>query len=79
VKVSTDALIEALTHPSLYLSGDENGGVGLHCRDHHDGGWPLAYYDRAGSIYPDHAVANVATIPSLGACAVDHLATQHQE
>ncbi|KAB8186877.1 hypothetical protein FH608_046145 [Nonomuraea phyllanthi] len=78
MKLPVDALLEALTHPCFYLSGDENGGVGLHCRDHHDGGRPLAYYDRAGSICSDPEVANVATIPGLWAVAVDHLSTQHE-
>ena len=40
---------------------------------------PLAYYDRAGSTYPDPEVANVATIPGLWAHAVDHLAAHHRE
>ncbi|MEV0382407.1 hypothetical protein [Nonomuraea sp. NPDC050643] len=75
---AVDLLIEALTHPDLYLMGDEDGGVGIHCRTHHDGGRPLAYYDRTGSAYPDPEVANVSAIPSLWAKAVDHLAGAHQ-
>jgi hypothetical protein len=52
VKVSTNSLIAALTHRSFYLSGDENSGVALRCRDHHNGGRPLAYYDPAATPTP---------------------------
>ena len=80
MKVSTDTLIAALLDPRLYLSGDEDGGVSLHCRDHHDGGRPLAYYyEHAASTHPDAAVAHVVTIPGLWAQAADHLATHHGE
>lgn len=72
-----DALLATLTHPSLYLLGDGNGGVSIHCRHHYDVGRPLAYYDRAGSAYPDPAVVNVATIPGLWTEAVQHLAHGH--
>ncbi|MER7361925.1 hypothetical protein [Nonomuraea wenchangensis] len=74
MKLPVDALVAALTHPSFYLSGDENGGVGICCRDHFDGGRPLAYY---GDTYPDPKVPTVSTIPSLWAHAVDHLARAH--
>lgn len=77
MKVSIDALIAALLHPALYLMGNEDGGVELHCRDHFDGGRPLACYDRSGSGHPDPAVAWVATVPSLWAEAVKHLAGHH--
>ena len=76
MKIPADLLIAALTHPDLYLSGDENGGVELLCRTHRDGGRPIAYY---GDCYPDPGVATVATIPALWATAADHLATQHRE
>lgn len=79
MKISTASLIEAITHRSIYLSGDENGGVALRCRDHHDGGRPLAHYDSAGDTYPDPDVATFTTIPALLATAADHLATQHRE
>lgn len=79
MKISADSLIAALTHPGFYLSGDDNGGVGIHCRDHHDGGRPLAHYDPAGAEYADPAVACVSTIPALWAKAVDHLADRHTE
>lgn len=73
MKLPVDALIEALTHPSLYLTGDEHGGVGLHCSDHFDGGRPLAYYGEP-DMYTD--VPTVSAIPGLWAEAVQHLA-QH--
>lgn len=79
VKAAIDALLEALTHPSLYLSGDEDGGVGLHCHPCFDGGRPLAYYERSGSACVDPAVPTVVTIPGLWAQAADHLATHHRE
>lgn len=79
VKVSTDSLIAALLDPRLYISGDEDGGVSLHCRDHFDGGRPLAHYDRSAGVYPDPEVANVSTIPGLWAAAVQHLAAKHRE
>lgn len=79
MRIPTDALIAALLNPRLHLSGDEDGGVGLHCRDHFDGGRPLAYYDRGDTVYPDPAVPTVATIPGLWAQAVDHLAAHHAE
>lgn len=78
MKVSTDSLIQALTHSGFYLSGDHNGGVGIHCRDHHDGGRPFAYYDPAGAEYPGPAVASVSTIPALWVQASHHLTTHHR-
>jgi hypothetical protein len=71
------ALLGALTHPRLFLSGDENGGISLHCRDHFQQGRPLAYYDHTGETYPDETVACVATIPGLWAEAVKHLQGAH--
>lgn len=78
MKISADALIAALLDQRFHLSGDEDGGVGLHCRPCFDGGRPLAYYERNGSTLSDPEVANVATIPALWATAVDHLATAHR-
>jgi hypothetical protein len=81
VKVSTDSLIAALLHPSLFLDGDEDGGTGLHCRDHNDGGKPVAHYSTVGyhSLYADDPhVACVTTLPSLWAEAVKHLDAHHK-
>lgn len=75
---STDALIAALTHPSLYLMGNEDGGVELLCRDHFDGGRPLACYNSPGDRQADPKVVQVATIPGLWIEAVKHLASGHQ-
>jgi len=75
-----DTLMSALRRPGLYLSGDEDGGIGLHCHDHHDGGRPLAYYSHVGyhSLYADDPhVACVTTIPSLWAEVVKHLTASH--
>ena len=79
MKIATDALISALTDPRFHLSGTEDGAVTLHCRDHFDGGRPLAYYDRGGDTCADPAVPTVSTIPRLWATAVDHLAAMHRE
>ncbi|MEU7831375.1 MULTISPECIES: hypothetical protein [unclassified Nonomuraea] len=79
MKVSTDSLIAALLHPALFLSGDENGDVGLHCHDHFDGGRPLAHYDRGGSTSVDPAVVSVSTLPALWAEAATHLKDHHRE
>lgn len=78
MKVSTDSLIAALLHPRLFLTGDEDGGVGIHCRDHFNIGRPLAYYDHTGMTYPGQAVTSVTTIPSLWAEAVKHLDSEHR-
>jgi hypothetical protein len=59
------------------LIGDENCGVGIECRDHFDGGRPLAYYDSSGEQSPDPAVQNVATIPGLIAAAEVHEHEMH--
>ena len=79
MRVPIDALISALTYPTLYLSGDEDGGVGLHCQHHHDGGRPPRLLRQGRQHLPDPEVANVATIPGLWAHAVDHLAAHHRE
>lgn len=79
MKVAVDSLITALMDPRLYLSGDEDGGVSLHCREHHDGGRPLTYYDRGGSTSIDPAVVNVSTLPALWAEAASHLKDHHRE
>lgn len=57
----------------LWLQGDEDGGVGLRCRGHLDGGRPLAYYDQELRWYPDPLVRVVATVGELletGRCHV---------
>lgn len=78
MKVSTDALIAALLSPHLYLLGDKDGAVSLHCRHHYDGGRPLAHYERNLGTYQDPEVAYVATIPGLWAEAVKHLEASHR-
>ena len=78
MKVSTDALISALLHPRLYLSGDEDGGVSLHCRDHFDGGRPLAYMPGLGA-YEDLKVPTVPSVAALIAEAAKHLHSTHRE
>lgn len=78
MKVSTDSLIAALLHPRLYLMGNEDGGVELHCRDHFDGGRPLAYYDRTTPANTDPRIAYVTTIPGLWAEAVQHVEAFHR-
>lgn len=78
MKVSTDALISALLHPRLYLCGDEDGGVALQCRDHFDGGRPLAYMPGLGA-YEDLKVPTVPTIAALIAEAAKHLSAHHRD
>lgn len=59
----------------FYLSGDENCGVSLYCRDCWDDGRPLAYYDTSGSKQPytdDVLVENVTTISRLLNVATRH-------
>jgi DNA-binding transcriptional regulator YhcF (GntR family) len=68
--------VDALDQPCFRLSGDEDGGVSLHCRDHFDGGWPLAYYG-ANSPYPATEVPAVTTIGQLQDEAARHLASHH--
>lgn len=78
VKISTDSLISALLHPRLYLCGDEDGGVGLHCRDHFDGGRPIAYMPGLGA-YEDLKAPTAPTIAALIAEAAKHLAAHHRD
>lgn len=52
----------------FYLSGDENCGVSLYCRDCWDEGLPLAYYDSNNGNPPyrdDELVENVTTISGV--------------
>ncbi|MCW2915510.1 MAG: hypothetical protein JWN52_3578 [Actinomycetia bacterium] len=60
------------------LVGDEDCGVGIECRDHFDGGRPLAYYSGDASAYADDPeVENVTTISGLLAAAERHEAEVH--
>lgn len=63
----------------FYLSGDENCGVSLYCRDCWDGGRPLAYYDPHGSspYTGDALVENVTTISQLLNVATRHTREVH--
>lgn len=58
------------------LIGDEDCGVGIECRDHFDGGRPLAYY-QGGGPSPDPLVLNVSTIPGLLTAAEVHEHEMH--
>ncbi len=60
----------------LALSGDENGGVGIGCRDHWDGGRPLGYLGYGQ--YPDPLVVDVDTIAELLAVGRRHLDEKHR-
>lgn len=77
--VRTDALLSVLLNARYHLVGDENGGVGLGCRDHFDGGQPLGYYESYPStpVYPVDEVVHVDTIPALLAVAMRHETTAH--
>lgn len=62
----------------LYLAGDEDGGVGLECRDHWDGGRPFAYYARSCRLYDDDPkVTVVETVADLMSAGRAHLDEHH--
>jgi hypothetical protein len=52
-----------------YLMGDEDAGVGLHCRDCDTGGIPVIYY---GYGYPDPAIPVTQSIEALLSAARQH-------
>lgn len=56
------------------LIGDEDTGVGIECKDHWDGGRPLAYYSGvADSAYADDPDARVvSSLPELLGAALSH-------
>lgn len=60
------------------LVGDEETGVALHCRDHHDDGVPLAYW---AGITPQWGhlpfVQQVSGLPELLAVAHSHETQAH--
>lgn len=59
----------------LTLMGDEDCGVGLHCRESWDGGRPLAYYsldERDRTYEGDPKVERVSTLADLMSCIVRH-------
>ncbi len=71
-----------MTMPSVdldaayWLAGDEDCGVGLHCRTCDRGGSPVAYYPGLTSPYEDRAdVATVDTIAALLDAGRQHLTT----
>lgn len=67
--------VAPLVSARFYLSGDEDCGVSLYCRDCWDGGRPIAYYDstRANPPYwDDERVENVTTISQLVTVAQRH-------
>jgi hypothetical protein len=62
------------------LIGDEDCGVGIECRDHFDGGRPLAHYDSGTEVYKlDPLVQDVSTIPGLIAAAEVHEHEMHNQ
>ena len=61
------------------LAGDEDAGVGIECRDHFDGGRPIAYYGDTGAWRDDAAVRQVNTIPGLLTAAMLHELGVHAE
>lgn len=60
------------------LVGDEDCGVGIECRDHFDGGRPLAYYGDVKAYKDDPAVENVTTIDRLLLVARIHEIKYHR-
>jgi hypothetical protein len=77
MNVSKDALIAALLDQRLYLMGDEDSGVGLHCRQCQDGGRPIAYFGGLGA-YEDLQVTTVPSVAALMAEAAKHLTEAHR-
>jgi hypothetical protein len=61
----------------MNLMGDEDCGVGLHCRDCCDGGRPIAYYQGI-SPYGDEKTPTVTTIGGLIAEAIEHRVACHK-
>ncbi|MFC3986457.1 hypothetical protein [Streptosporangium jomthongense] len=60
------------------LCGDEDCGVGLHCRDCETGGRPVAYYAGLYAVYEDDpTVENVTSLFGLLAAADGHERTVH--
>lgn len=58
---------------ALYLLGDEDAGVGLHCRPCDTGGRPVVYYTSGSSPYPVDEVPVAATLTEFLRLADDHL------
>lgn len=63
------------------LIGDEDCGASIECREHFDGGRPLAYcndtIDKLSPYASDPAVQVVSTIPGLLAAALVHEVEMH--
>jgi hypothetical protein len=61
------------------LLGDEDGNVGIECRDHFDGGRPLAHYSTGDlrDYVDDPKVQNVKTIAGLLLAAEVHEHEMH--
>jgi hypothetical protein len=57
------------SHDRYYLMGDEDGGVGLQCRDCDTGGRPVMYY---GYTYPDPTMPITLSIDELFAARTRH-------
>jgi hypothetical protein len=61
----------------LWLSGDEDCGVGINCRICDRGGAPVAYYEGISTgVYAGADVETVSTISALISAGERHLA-QH--
>ena len=59
-----------------YLLGDEDAGVGLHCRDCDTGGRPVMYY---GYSYPDPTMPLTLSIDEFLAARSQHNMTHPAE
>jgi len=60
----------------LYVTGDEDAGVGISCHDHWDGGRPLGYVGY--SDYGDPLVVSAETLVELLAVGRRHLDEEHR-
>ena len=72
----------AYLNASLWLQGDEDGGVGMNCRRCDLGGEPIAYYEPYPNGRPPYEgtdVKPVTTISALIFAGQYHLARQHGE
>lgn len=71
------SVIELAGFDLLTLSGDEDGGVGIGCRDHYDGGRPLGYLGWTKAYDGDPQVTQVDSVARLIEVGRRHLDDRH--
>jgi hypothetical protein len=77
----TMARVDLSSLDRMTLSGDEDAGVGLDCRDCDRRGLPIAYYAHPDDrTYADHGeVARVDSIADLVMAAITHRTSVHRD